>query len=103
MTTKNLDYKKMYNDVLLEKNLLESKINQLVWEINELKEKIQQTNTVSQANMSSQSNIIKKNVNSDNKIKYKDWLCPKCNMLIYGSKPECVKCHTKNPNTIIVS
>ena len=28
-----------------------------------------------------------------------DWDCPQCGLTkIFGSKPECVKCHTKNPN-----
>lgn len=40
MNKTNIDYKKIYNDVLSEKNLLEIKNNMLVKEIEELKNNI---------------------------------------------------------------
>lgn len=31
-----------------------------------------------------------------------DWVCVNCNMVIWGSKSECIKCHTRNPGAGIL-
>jgi hypothetical protein len=33
-----------------------------------------------------------------NKTYHSDWLCPKCNKIIFGTKQECFKCKTLRPN-----
>lgn len=42
-----------------------------------------------------------KNKNNNNfNIKNKDWNCPNCNVMIFGSKSACMKCGCKNPNML---
>ena len=103
----DLDYKKMYGNVLIKNNMLETKITELIRENNELKKKLEmnitneiKTNDIINLN----SKIENKKISSpkkDNKVKYSDWSCLKCNLMIYGSKNECAKCFSKNPKILL--
>lgn len=90
-----MDWKDKYEKILLVNNTLENKVSVLIKENEELKKKnIINTESV---NLPIQIDKKLKLVSKDIKIKYKDWDCPNCKVIIYGSKDKCNKCSCPNP------